>query len=78
MAEFMFSSTPHDEGSIFFQMTEAESETATPTNGLRFVEGRLQQAFNLERWKGLIRLEQSIEWRDVPSVDLADANLKKD
>lgn len=49
---------------------------SNPTAGLRFVEGRLQQAFEIERWQSGKPRSRSIEWREVPSVSLADATKK--
>lgn len=46
------------------------------TSGLRFVDGRLQQAFKIESWQHNRPMSRSIEWREVPSVSLADANQK--
>jgi hypothetical protein len=50
-------------------------EIVRPTFGLRFLNGRLQQMYEVSR------IESSgetvgCEWRDVPSVNLADATSK--
>jgi hypothetical protein len=50
-------------------------EIVRPTLGLRFLNGRLQQMYEVSR------IESSgetagCEWRDVPSVNLADATPK--
>lgn len=55
-----------------------EPEYSQATCELRFVRGRLQQAWHVGRSindAGKIRTER-IEWRDVPSIEIADANPK--
>lgn len=54
-------------------ITAPESVSEEPTARLRFIGGRLQQEFVVSRWQGGMPLNRGTEWRDVPSVSLADA-----
>lgn len=62
-------------GSISFTSAN-EATSVRPTMRLRFVDGRLQQGFEIERYRGCFPYSREIEWRDVPNVVLADAPPK--
>lgn len=50
---------------VFDTSTEPEVASEEPTSHLRFLDGRLQQTWKINRYQGGKLYRQDFEWRDV-------------